>query len=163
MILMHVHSLKYLSVVLVVAFVVNPASAQIQTKEERKKLFADVAEDEKAVAACSKAIREEQIRKFGKPLPKIAGHCWDGCPLKLVKPDYPETARRFKISGEVLVDIIVDEKGYVVFAKVRKGNGVLRPAALEAAKASQYRPEVTCGNRPIKFRRTIKYYFHPEM
>ncbi|MBK9163091.1 MAG: TonB family protein [Acidobacteria bacterium] len=160
---MHVRALKYLSVVLVVAFAVNPGNAQVQTKEERKKLFADVAEDEKAVAACSKAIREEQIKNFGKPLPKIAGHCWDGCPLKLVKPYYPETARRSKISGEVLVDIIVDEKGYVVFAKVREGNGMLRRAALEAAKLSQYRPEVTCGNRPIKFRRTIKYYFHPDM
>lgn len=154
-------ALKYL-VVVVVAFAVYPGNAQVQTKEERKKLFADVAEDEKAVAACSKAIREEQIKNFGKPLPKIAGHCWD-CPLKLVKPYYPETARRFRISGEVLVDIIVDERGYVVFAKVRKGNGMLRKAALEAAKLSQYRPEVTCNNRPIKFRRTIKYYFHPDM
>jgi TonB family protein len=156
-------SLRYLFVVTIMAFAVYPGNAQVRTKAERTKLFADVANDEKAVAACSKAIREEQIRKFGKPLPKISGHCWDGCPVRVVKPYYPEAARRLKISGQVLVDAIVDEKGNVIFAKIIKGNGLLRKTALDAAYVSQYQPKITCGNRPIKFRWTIKYYFYPDM
>ncbi len=160
---MYLQSLRYFFSLLLLAFAVYPGNAQVRTKEERTKLFADVADDEEAVAACSKVAREEQIKKFGKPLPKISGHCWDGCPIKVVQPYYPENARRLKISGEVLVDTIVDEKGNVVFAKLTKGNGLLRRAALEAAYGSQYQPKVTCGNRPIKFRWKIKYHFHPDM
>jgi TonB family protein len=156
-------SLVYFSLVAGLALTALSTSAQVRTKEERAKLFVQVAEDEKAVAACLKAVRAEQIKKFGKPLPKISGHCWDGCPVRVVKPYYPETARRLKVSGEVLVDTIVDEKGNVVFAKINKGNGLLRKAALEAAYVSQYQPKTTCGNRPIKFHWTIKYYFHPYM
>ncbi|MFT3742734.1 MAG: TonB family protein [Pyrinomonadaceae bacterium] len=160
---MNLQSLKYLLVLVVAGFAVYPCKAQVRTKEEQTKLLADVANDEKAVAACLKAAREEQIKKFGKPLPKISGHCWDGCPIKIVKPYYPEIARRLKIKGEVLVDTIVDEKGSVVFAKVAKGSRLLRKVALEAAYVSQHQPKVTCGNRPIKFRWTIRYYFQPNM
>lgn len=138
-------------------------SAQVRTKDERTKLFAQVAADEKAVAACVKSGREEQIQKFGKPLPPRSGHCWGGCPTRVVKPYYPDTARRLGVHGEVLVDTIVDEKGNVVFAKVRSGFGLLRKAALDAARASQYQPEITCGNRRVKFRWTIKYYFSRDM
>lgn len=154
--------LKYFFVIAAV-FCFQAISAQNLSKDEISKLFAQLADDEKAVANCSKAAREEQIKKFGKPLPKISGHCWDGCPRRVVKPYYPEMARRLRVTGEVIVDTIVDEKGNVVFAKVTKGNGLLRKAALEAAYVSQYQPKITCGNRPIKFRWTIKYYFFPEM
>ncbi len=103
-------------------------NAQVQTKEDREKLFQELAEDEKAVSACLNSVREEQIKEFGKPLPKVSGHCWEGCPIRDVKPYYPEAARRSKIRGEVIVDTIVDEKGKVIFAKVTKGSGFLRKA-----------------------------------
>jgi hypothetical protein len=47
--------------------------AQSQSKEELLKLFADVAEDEKATIACLKTFQEEQIAKFGKPPPANFG------------------------------------------------------------------------------------------
>ena len=156
-------SLTFSLIVVAMLSAVYSADAQVQTKVEQKKLFAQLADDEKAVAACAKVAREEQIKKFGKPLRRVAGHCWEGCPVSVVKPYYPETARRLRISGEVLVDTIVDEKGNVVFAKVTKGHGLLRKPALAAAYASQYQPKVICGNTPIKFRWTIKYYFQPDM
>ena len=155
--------LRYLFVVTFMVFAVYTGNSQVRTKEERTKLFAEVTNDEKAVAACSKATREEQIREFGKPLPKISGHCWDGCAVRVVKPTYPEAARRLKIRGEVVVATIVDEKGNVVFAKITKGSGFLRKAALDAAYLSQYQPKITCGNQPIKFRWMIKYNFYPNM
>jgi len=154
---------KYAYIIIFLSLGVYSVNAQKLTRAERASLFARLAEDEKAVAACAKATRDEQIKKFGKPFPKLSGHCWDGCPVRVVKPLYPENARRLKISGEVLVDTIVDEKGNVVFAKVTKGTDFLRQAALEAAYVSQYQPKVTCGNKPIKFRWTIKYYFYPDM
>ncbi len=138
-------------------------NAQVKSKEEREKLFAQVADDEKAVAVCAEAARDEQIKKFGKPLPRVSGHCFSGCPTRVPKPYYPEIARKANISGEVVVDTIVDEEGNVIFAKVKKGNRLLRAAALQAANLSQYQPKITCGNRRIKFRWTIRYYFYPTM
>ena len=156
-------SLTFSLLVVAMLAAVYSANAQVQAKEEQRKLFAQVADDEKAEAVCAKAAREEQIKKFGRPLPPPSDHCWSGCPASLVKPHYPETARRLKITGEVVVDTVVDEKGNVVFAKVTKGHGFLRKAALEAAYVSRYQPKIICGNIPIKFRRMIKYYFEPDM
>ena len=138
-------------------------NGQVSNKESITKLHAELTEDEKAAAACVKTAREYQIKQFGKVLPKISGHCWDGCPTRVVKPYYPREARRLKIKGEVVVEAIVDERGEVGYAKVVKGNSFLRQAALAAAYKSTYQPKVTCGNRPIKFRWTIRYYFHPSM
>lgn len=138
-------------------------NAQVTSKEERERLFAQLAEDDKAVAVCAKAAREEQMKKFGRPLPRVSGHCFSGCPTRLPKPHYPEIARKANISGEVVVDTIVDEEGKVVFAKAKKGNRLLRAAAVQAANLSQYQPKITCGNRRIKFRWTIRYNFYPTM
>lgn len=137
--------------------------AQSLSKEELLKLFADVAEDEKATIACLKTSQEEQIAKFGKPLPRISGHCYDGCPTRMPKPYYPDAARRNRIRGEVIVNAIVDETGKVIYAKAIKGNGLLRRSAIQAAYLSSYQLKRICGDRPIKFRWRIRYYFYPDM
>lgn len=147
----------------IVAGVSFNISAQSQSKEELAKLFAAVSEDEKAMAVCLKMIREEQIAKFGKPLPRISGHCYDGCPIRMPKPYYPEVALRYRIRGEVIVNVIVDETGKVVYAKAIKGSGIIRPSATEAAYKATYQPKRICGDRPIKFRRRIRYDFRPNM
>ena len=136
--------------------------AQSQSKEELLKLFADVAEDEKATIACLKTFQEEQIAKFGKPLPRISGHCYEGCPTQLPKPYYPDAARRNRIRGEVIVNAIVDETGKVIYAKAIKGNGLLRRSAIQAAYQSSYQPKRACGD-PIKFWWRIRYYFYPDI
>ncbi len=138
-------------------------SAQSLSKDEVAKLFLQVAEDEKAVAACKRLKDDYQLKTYGKIRPPISGHCFGGCPTLVVKPYYPTEARRLNISGEVRVDTIVDEKGSVIFAKVTKGNAFLRKPALEAAYRSTYQPKVTCENRPIKFRWAIRFNFYPSM
>lgn len=137
--------------------------AQKLSQEERKVLFEAVTADERAAAECMKIVRDEQIKKFGKPLPRIGGHCWDGCPTRLPKPYYPEAARRNRVRGPVTVSAIVNESGSVVFAKMVNGNALFRQAALAAAYSSRYQPKVTCENKPIKFWWTIRYVFRPEM
>ncbi len=133
------------------------------TKQELAKLFAEIAEDEKTAAECKRAALDAEIRKFGKPLPRPGGHCWDGeCPVRLVKPYYPETARRLKVRGDVLISLIFNEDGKVAYASVTKGNPLFHKSALSAAYLSEY-PRRMCENKPLKFRRTIKYHFNPEM
>ncbi len=127
-------------------------AGQNPTKEAIAKFFARVADDEMAVAACRKARDEYQLKTFGKIRPLVSGHCWEGCPTRVVKPYYPSEARRLNIRGEVQVDTIVDENGNVVFARMTKGSAYFRNAAVAAAYKSTYTPKVTCDEKPIMFR-----------
>lgn len=146
---------------LLVACLAIGVRAQNLSKEQIVSLVASVAEDEKAVTQCVQRSREFQIKKFGKPLPRISGHCWDGCPTSMPKPYYPEVARRNPIKGEVIVTAIVDEVGKVVYARAVKGPTILRAPAVEAAYHSSHSRKMAC-DRPIKFWWRIRYYFHPE-
>lgn len=130
-------------------------------REQKLELFAALADDEKAVAECQKITDANQMKEFGRKLPKVSGHCWSGCPTSIPKPHYPENARRNGTKGEVIVNAIVDQDGKVIFAEAAKGNRFLRRFAIEAAYKATYQPKITCGNRRIKFRWRIRYYFNP--
>ena len=131
-----------------------------QIKGDRvRTLLSEVREDEKLVAECEQKARECQIATFGRILPKITGHCWEGCPRSTPKPYYPREARRLGISGQVKVETIVGENGDVVYARVIKGVPFLSQAAERAANLSSYTPKKTCGDKSIKFRWTITYNF----
>ena len=133
--------------------------AQTKSKNFTQELFAELREDEKLVAECQQKAREYQIAKFGKVLPRISGHCWDGCPIRVVLPYYPNEAKRLGISGQVKVETVVSENGKVVYARAISRQPFLRQAAEQAARVSSYQPKKTCGDKPIKFRWTITYNF----
>jgi hypothetical protein len=137
-----------------------PCAAQIKIKTSESELFREVESHEKIVAECERKRREYQISKFGKVLPKVSGHCWEGCPTSVVKPYHPSKAKRLNISGEVKVETIVDEKGKVIYARFVKGNLLFKRAVLRAAYLSTHTPKKSCDDKPIKFRWTITYNFH---
>lgn len=137
-----------------------PCFAQIKNKISKIELFAEVAKDESIVAECEQKRREYQIAQFGKIFPKITGHCWEGCPIRVVKPYYSPTAKRLNISGRIKVETIVDEEGKVIYAEVIQGQPFLSEAARRAAYLSTYMPKKSCYNKPIKFRWVIIYNFH---
>jgi TonB family protein len=133
--------------------------AQTEIKKITQGLFAKLKEDENSAAECEQKARAYQIANFGRILPRISGHCFDGCPTRIVKPYYPNEAKRFRISGQVRVETIVDETGKVVYARAISGKPFLRQAAEQAAQVSSYQPKKTCGDKPIKFRWAITYNF----
>ena len=132
------------------------------SKPQEAHLLKQVADDKKTIEECEAQARQAQIERFGKPLPRISGHCWDGCPASVPKPYYPEAARRLRAKGEVVVAAVADESGKVVFARVVNGNKLFRPAALEAAYKATHTIKIYCG-QPVKFWWTIRYIFHPDM
>lgn len=133
--------------------------AQTPHKNPTQDLLAELREDEKLVAVCEQKMREYQIANFGRVLPKVSGHCLDGCPTRIVLPYYPNEAKRLNFSGQVKVETIVDETGKVVYARAASGKPFLRQAAEQAARNSSYQAKKACNNKPIKFRWMITYNF----
>ncbi len=83
----------------------------------------------------------------------------DGKPISLPKPIYPRAALANGLFGRVVVEITVDEKGYVVKARALSGNTILRNSALMAARHARFEPSLLSG-QPVKVTRLVDYDFN---
>jgi TonB family protein len=86
----------------------------------------------------------------------------DGCPgmakvLAAYKPCYPGLAKRAKISGPVSVLVVVDEGGFVIWARAL-GNPLLQPAAIRAARKWRFEP-ARCSDGFQRVNRIINFTF----
>ena len=73
-------------------------------------------------------------------------------------PAYPTIAKAAGIQGSVSVQILIDEQGHVVSAKASNGNGMLMPAAVQAAYQARFSPTLLNG-QPVKVTGVIIYNF----
>ena len=83
-------------------------------------------------------------------------------PVALVttEPIYPETARRIRSQGEVILEAVIDREGYVREARILKSvNPLLDRAALEAVSTWRYRPALV-GTKTVAVYLTVKIAFH---
>lgn len=92
--------------------------------------------------------------------PVVAGVV-NGKATFLPKPFYPAEARAIKLSGEVKVQVLIDEQGNVVSAKAESGDILLRGPAETAARASKFSP-TTLSGQPVKVTGVIVYRFVAE-
>ena len=88
----------------------------------------------------------------------LSGGVLNGKALALPMPNYPEVARRLRITGLVQVDVVVDENGKVISAKVLSGPGSLRDVALQAALRARFSPTKLSG-QSVKVSGQINYNF----
>ena len=66
-----------------------------------------------------------------------------------VEPEFSEQARKAKVSGNVLVNLWVDEKGNPSHVRVLRGIGLgLDEKAVEAVKQYKFKPALENG-RPV--------------
>jgi TonB family protein len=94
-----------------------------------------------------------------KPLLRpLSGGVLNGKALDLPTPNYPEVARRLRVTGLVQVDVVVDENGKVISAKVVSGPGILRDVALQAALRARFSPTKLSG-QSVKISGQINYNF----
>lgn len=68
-------------------------------------------------------------------------------PVRIVTPEYPEDARKKKVTGRVIVKVLVDKAGNVEETEVVSGPEVFRGAALRAAQQFRFRPGKHAGER----------------
>jgi len=92
------------------------------------------------------------------PHAQISGGILNGKALKLPKPIYPLEAREVFASGVVVVRVVIDETGKVIYAKVISGHPKLWKAAEEAALQSEFSPTKLSGV-PVKVTGVIQYNF----
>jgi TonB family protein len=74
------------------------------------------------------------------------------------KPIYPKEAKATKVSGAVRVDVVIDEKGRVIWAGAATGEPMLQEPSRKAACRARYSPTVI-SNRAVKTQTTIRYNF----
>jgi TonB family protein len=122
-------------------------TAQIK-KTQLNQLTIELQEQEKEVAKC----QQKGIR--------ISHFCYEFCPTNLVKPSYSKEAKKLGISGQVKIEVIVNESGRVIYARSIENKLFLAQAARKAALRSTFQPKRNCDNKPIKFRGTIIYNFY---
>lgn len=82
--------------------------------------------------------------------------------IKTPLPTYPQIAKTSRTSGEVVVQLEIDDKGNLVSATVFSGHPLLRAAALQAARQSTFSPIRPSGNPITTFGSLIYKFTLPE-
>jgi periplasmic protein TonB len=75
-----------------------------------------------------------------------------------VNPVYPELARRARVSGDVILEAVIDEEGTVSTIKVLSGHALLNNAAIEAVRQWKYSPTILSGE-PVQVIATVTVMF----
>ncbi len=102
------------------------------------------------------------VNTNSKALPRtISGGVLNGKAISLPKPPYPAAARSVNAAGSVSVQVLVDEKGEVVSANAVSGHPLLRPAAVQAARAARFTVTKLSG-QPVKVSGVLTYNFSPQ-
>jgi TonB family protein len=91
------------------------------------------------------------------PLP-IGGDVKQAELISKVSPVYPAMAKNQHISGNVLVDALIDANGKVTTMKVVSGPTLLHQAAMDALKQWKYQP-ATLDGKPVAMHLTVTLQF----
>ncbi|MCK4244013.1 MAG: energy transducer TonB, partial [Candidatus Omnitrophica bacterium] len=108
--------------------------------------------------------KKKEIEDFEKGAVKIMGEIKPPKPIKIVKPSYPEIARKAKVEGVVILNVRTDEYGRVVRAKILRGKDpLLNDAAIDAVKQWIYEPFILNGKpRQVVFTATVQFKLKQE-
>ena len=90
--------------------------------------------------------------------PPISAGVLNGKAIKLVQPTYPPIAKAAHVSGQVTIQVMVDENGDVFAATAISGHPLLLAAAITAARASKFSPTKLAG-KPVKVTGLVVYNF----
>lgn len=78
--------------------------------------------------------------------------------LKRVKASYTPAARAARVNGNVVVSVVIDERGEISQAKAVSGHELLKLSALRAARQCLFAPALRDG-LPVKVRATLEFTF----
>ena len=111
------------------------------------------SENKKIIEDCEKPDRERPTAELKSRMSLLCGKA-----ISLPKPAFPEEAKAAKASGVVVVEIVIDEKGRVIWAKPVEGHELLQSASVKAACRARYSP-MKVSDRFVKATGVISYDF----
>ena len=92
-----------------------------------------------------------------KPI-RVGGNVQASRLIHRVEPEYPELAKRTRVSGMVILEVIVSEAGTVEDVTVIRGHPLLNEAAIRAVRQWKYSPYFLNGE-PIPVTATVTVKF----
>jgi TonB family protein len=92
-----------------------------------------------------------------EPLP-VGGDVQQAKLISSVPPVYPALAKNQHVSGNVLIDALIDANGRVTTMKIVSGPTLLHQAAMDALKQWKYRPALLDG-KPVPMHLTVTIQF----
>lgn len=158
---------KITTTLLVLGFAAAPCSAQRRQRHRRVRTSANETEkkpppaaDKSEAEALALAAVEECVANGEKPHPEVSvkANVLCGKAISMPKPPYPAVALAAKASGPVAVQVVVDERGRVIWARAVNGHPLLQAASVRAACRARYTPTEISG-RPVKVATIISYNF----
>lgn len=107
----------------------------------------------------SKSGEEMAAKPVIKPLLKpVSGGVLNGKAISLPKPSYPIAAKNMRLSGQVVVEVVIDVNGKVISARAVSGPMLLQQAAVQVAYQARFSPTLV-SDQPVKVVGTISYNF----
>lgn len=104
------------------------------------------------------SIKKKEEPVAEKKITMVSKGVITGQATSLPKPAYPVIAKNAHVSGEVKLQVVVDETGKVISASVLSGHPLLRGAAQQAAMQARFTPTKLSGE-PVKVTGIITYNF----
>lgn len=93
-----------------------------------------------------------------RPAGAIGAGVLNGKAIKLPLPAYPAIAKAAQASGNVEVEVTIDEDGNVIAARSVSGHPLLQAAAVTAAREAKFAPTRLSG-QPVKVQGMLVYTF----
>lgn len=103
------------------------------------------------------APRTEPIPPGSQPI-RVGAKVLASRLIHRVDPVYPEEAKRKRIQGSVLLEVLVNEQGEVAKSIVLRGDSLLAQAAVDAVRQWRYQPFLL-DNKPIAVIGTVLVTF----
>ena len=136
-------------------FLSSFATGPVNTSPESSGVIVDTPANEDTLEQARKTLPPEPWRFPGRP---IQGGILNGKAVSLPVPEYPAAAHASGDSGQVSVDVIIDEQGNVIWARASEGPETLRSAAETSAWKARFSP-TKLNSQPIKISGRIVYNF----
>jgi len=93
--------------------------------------------------------RRPDAEKPNNRIYKVSDGVTLGKAINIPRPVYPILAKQTHLEGEVRVELVVDKNGHVLSAVAVSGPPMLRPAAVDAALRSTFKPTLLSGEPVI--------------
>ena len=109
------------------------------------------------VDAPASAGTTNRAQSHSQPI-EVSAHIMAGQKIGGPNPKYPEAAKKKKIQGKVVLDVLIGKDGNVKSVKANSGPKELRDSAIDAVRQWKYKPYLLNGE-PVEVKSTVNVIY----